>query len=167
MQDIEIFDRVGFNPFLTPVVGPKHLQVVLHATLHHSVPTPRPARAVSVTLVDGRVLRPLQSSVGIPHRLFAGGDSLRLLHGEPPALTGRAVGTVVRAGARDEKAGVCLDVDPGANLSVIDVVEVLRWVGCDGIDTLVQWEGEEKAGQRVQFRVPVVVKIKADCTTML
>jgi hypothetical protein len=118
-----------------PVFGPKHLQVVLHATLHHSVPAPRSARAVSVTLVDGRVLWPLQSSVGIPHRLFAGGDSLSLLHGEPPALTGRTVGTVVRAGARDEKAGVCLDVDPGANLSVIDVVEVLRWVGCDGVDT--------------------------------
>ena len=67
---------------------------------------------------------------------------------------------MVRAGARDEKAGVRLDVDPGANLSVIDVVEVLGWVRCDGVDTLGQWEGEETTGQGVQFVVPVVVRIK-------
>ena len=115
---------------------------------------------MSVTLVDRRVLRPLESSVGVTHRLLVGGDRLCLLHGETPAVTGRAVGAVVRAGARDEKAGVRLDVDPGANLSVIDVVEVLGWVRCDGVDTLGQWEGEETTGQGVQFGVPVVVRIK-------
>ena len=118
---------------------------MLHSSLYHTVPTSRSTRAVRVTLVDRRMLWFLQPTVPIPNRLLARVNSLCLLHGEQPALARGAVGAVIGARAGHEEAGICLDVDAWADLSVAYVVEVLWRVRGDGINTLgTRWEGGER-----------------------
>lgn len=119
---------------------------MLHPSLHHAVPAARAAGTARVTLVNGRVLWPPQPAVDVAHRVLAGFDLLGLLDGEQPALAAGTIGAVVGAGAADEEAWVSLDVDPGAYLSVTDVVEVFRRIGGDGVDTL-GGKREREAGE--------------------
>ena len=74
-------------PTDSPLLCAEDLQVMLHPLLHDPVPALGTTRALTVALVDGRVLWPLQSPVDVTHRVFRVPDSLRLLNCQLPALT--------------------------------------------------------------------------------
>ena len=71
-------------------------------------------------------------------------DNFALLDGQLPALTARAVGTVVRTAAADKELGIRGDVDVRLVSTLGDVVKWVRAKGAMGIDALGRGERERE-----------------------